>query len=419
MGPDSVAIVLGASPVTRSNDTEYPFRQDSDFWYLTGFGHPNAIAVLRTDGGPEYTLFVEPRDPAAETWTGFRPGVEGALTDYGADAAEESGLLLEKLPDLLANAVCVHHSLGRRADIDQKLVEIQEQRRLKSRQGVVPVEQLLDPRTRLHEMRLHKSEEELAIMRRAAAISCDAHHESARMISPDRNEYEIEAVLDYVFRRSGGSGPAYSSIVAGGANAATLHYVTNDQPLAEGELLLIDAGVELEGYASDVTRTYPIGGRFEGERKALYEVVLNAQLAAIECVRPGTSLPEIHAATVRCLVEGMLEIGLMQGEADALIESEAYKPYYMHGTSHWLGLDVHDVGSYANGKEPRKIEPGMVFTIEPGLYVRDDDDEAPARFRGMGIRIEDDVVVTNEGCENLTAAIPKQPSDVEAWMRDA
>jgi Xaa-Pro aminopeptidase len=253
-------------------------------------------------------------------------------------------------------------------------------------------------------------------MRRAADISREAHHEASRQVAPGRYEYEIEAMLDYVFRRRGGSGPAYGSIVAGGRNAAILHYVTNDQPLREGELLLVDAGAELAGYASDVTRTYPIGGRFEGAGKAVYEVVLAAQEAALAAIRPGRTLPEIHEVTVRRLVEGMLSLGLLSGDVEDLIASEAYKPYYMHSTSHWLGLDVHDAGSYALGGKPRALAPGMVFTVEPGVYVSPDDEKAPASFRGIGVRIEDDVVVTSDGHENLTRSIPKKPSEVEAWM---
>jgi Xaa-Pro aminopeptidase len=419
MGSDSVAIVQGANTPTRSNDTEYPFRQNSDFWYLTGFEHPGATAVFRTTGEvPAYTLFVQSRDKAAQTWTGYRPGVEGATADYGADAAHGCEELLEKLPELLGGASRIYHSLGRRADLDQRLCEIQEDLRLRSRQGVQPASELLDPRTILHEMRLTKCNAELDIMRRAADISREAHFETARMMAPGRYEYELEATLGYVFRRRGGAGPAYGSIVAGGASAAVLHYVSNDRPLVDGELVLIDAGVELEGYASDVTRTYPVNGHFEGVRGAIYDTVLTAQRAALLAVRPGATLPAIHDLTVRHLVEGMLELGLMQGEADELIEKEAYKRYYMHGTSHWLGLDVHDVGSYVDGEKPRDLAPGMVLTVEPGIYVRADDEEAPEALRGIGVRIEDDVVVTADGCENLTRAIPKDPADVEAWMRD-
>ncbi len=417
MGPDAVAIVPGAGMVPRSADTEYPFRQDSDFWYLTGFDHPDATAVFRTTGsGPRYSLYVQPRDRAAETWTGYRPGVDGAAADYGADEARDCGTLLGEIPDILAGAARLLYAFGRRPALDAKINQAQESFRLQSRRGVAPVDETLDPRSILHEMRLVKSEDELELMRRAADITREAHHEAARLMAPGRNEYEIEALLDYVFRRRGGWGPAYGSIVAGGQNAAILHYVTNDQPLQSGDLLLIDAGAELDGYASDVTRTYPVSGRYEGAGKAIYEIVLEAQRAALDAVRPGTTLPEIHAAALRRLVEGMLDLGLLDGAVDDVIDRETYKPYYMHTTSHWLGLDVHDVGSYAPGGKPRSLEPGMVCTIEPGLYVARDDEGAPESMRGIGVRIEDDVVITADGHENLTDAIPKAPADVEAWM---
>jgi Xaa-Pro aminopeptidase len=418
MGPDSVAIVQGARLATRSNDTEYPFRQDSDFWYLTGFAQPRATAIFRTtEGAPPYTLFVQPRDKAAETWTGHRPGVEGALADYQADAAHTCGVLLDLLPELLGGGQRIYHCFGRSAELDRKLVETQEGLRLRSRQGVQPASEILDPRSILHAMRLTKSDAELELMRRAAEISREAHHEAAQLIAPGRYEYEIEAALGHVFRRRGGAGPAYGSIVAGGASAAILHYVTNDRPLVDGELVLIDAGVELDGYASDVTRTYPVSGRFEGVRRAFYDTVLIAQRAGIAAVRPGATLPAIHDLTVRHLVEGMVELGLLEGDVDELIGNEAYKRYYMHGTSHWLGLDVHDVGSYADGEKPRDLSEGMVFTVEPGLYVAANDEDAPEAFRGIGIRIEDDVVVTADGCENLTLAIPKEAAEIESWVR--
>jgi Xaa-Pro aminopeptidase len=417
MGPDAVAIVAGGRVVTRSNDTEYPFRQDSDFWYLTGFDHPDAVAIFRTDGGPAYSLFVQPRDPDAEVWTGYRPGVEGAVSDFGADEAHECGQLEEKLPELLKGARNIFHALGRRPELDRKLVEIQELLRRQSRAGIAPADQLVDPRSLLHEMRIFKTEHELEIMRRAADISREAHAETARLAQPGRHEYELEAQLAYVFRRRGGSGPAYSSIVAGGANAAVLHYVANDQPLRSGQLCLIDAGAELEGYASDITRTYPVGGRFEGAGRDVYETVLAAQEEGLAQCRAGTTLPDIHNATIRKLVDGMCAIGLLSGDTDELIEKETYKRYYMHGTSHWLGLDVHDVGSYARGEKARILEPGMVFTVEPGLYIAHGDEQAPEAFRGIGVRIEDDVIITPDGIENLNAAIPKRPDAVEAWVQ--
>jgi Xaa-Pro aminopeptidase len=418
MGQGAVAILQGARLVTRSADTEFPFRQDSDFHYLTGFDHPHAVAVLRTDGGPTYTLFVEPRDRAAETWTGYRPGVEGAVADYGADEAHPADALDAKLPSLLERAQRLFHVMGRSAKLDARIVEILDTMRLRSRLGLVPASEIVDPRSLLHEMRLVKEPAELAIMRRAAAISCAAHREAARLAEAGRFEYELEAALLHQFRRHGAAGPAYSSIVGTGRNATVLHYIRNDQKLGEGELVLIDAGCELEGYASDVTRTYPVGGSYAGAARAVYEVVLEANLAGLALAKPGATLPEIHQAATRRLVTGMVELGLLAGDVDELIKAEAHRRYYMHNTSHWLGLDVHDVGAYAAGGKPRPLAPGMVFTIEPGLYVAADDEQAPAALRGIGVRLEDDVAITEDGCENLTAAIPKHPADVEAWVRE-
>lgn len=417
MEPDSVALLLGAGLVVRSRDTHYRFRQDSDFHYLTGFDHPNAAAVFRTDGGPRYTLFVEPRDRDAEVWTGYRPGVEGAVADHGADEAHPIGELLERLPALLEGARRIYHVLGRDARIDARLAEIVDTARIRSRAHASPPDAVLDPRARLHEMRLRKEPEELDRMRRAAAISREAHAAAAALARDGVFEYELEAAIDATFRRRGAWGPAYESIVGGGANATVLHYVANDQPLRDGTLVLIDAGCELEGYASDVTRTYPVGGRFTGAARAVYEVVLAANEAGLERARPGGTLEEIHDAAVRRLVEGMLGLGLLTGSADDLIQAGAYRCYYMHRTSHWLGLDVHDVGAYRIDGEPTRLEPGMVFTVEPGLYVPAADEKAPPAMRGIGVRIEDDVVVTPDGHENLTADIPKRPDELEALVR--
>ncbi len=416
MGDGAVAFIQGARTVRRSNDTDYPFRQDSDFWYLTGFDHPHAVAVLRTDGGPAYTLFVEPRDPLMETWNGYRPGVEGAVRDYGADEAHPIEELLDRLPELVSGARRIVHVLGRDAALDRRLIATLEEMRLRSRRGVEPASEIVDPRHWLHEMRLFKSEEELDLMRRAAAISCEGHREAARLAHGGRHEYEIQAVLDYCFRRRGTAGPAYGSIVGGGANATILHYVRNDHKLVDGELLLIDAGCELLGYASDVTRTYPVGGRFGSPHREVYEAVLEAQLAGLDAARPGATLERVHETTVRSLVEGMIQLGLLEGEVDGRIADESYRRYYMHGTSHWLGLDVHDAGTYTREGRSRPLEPRMVFTVEPGIYVSADDELAPPALRGIGVRIEDDVVITETGHENLTAAIPKDPTAVEAWV---
>lgn len=418
MGPDSVAILTGARLATRSADTHFPFRQDSDFWYLTGFDHPNAAAILNTGEGPDYALYVEPRLREAEIWTGLRPGVEGAVSDYGADEAHPCDGLIADVPELLAGARRVYHVLGRNDALDRALVAAIEEMRLRSRLGRVPPAEIVDPRSIIHEMRLIKDDREIEIMRRAAAISCEAHHEAARLAHGGHYEYELAAMLDYTFRRRGARGPAYDSIVGGGANACVLHYIRNDQKLENGTLLLIDAGCELEGYASDVTRTYPVGGRFEGSGRAVYDAVLDAQLASIGTVRPGATLKDVHDTSVRRLTENLIELGVLAGNADAAIEQGTFKPYYMHQTSHWLGLDVHDVGAYTVDGQPRPLEPGMVLTVEPGLYIAPDDEGAEPRYRGIGVRIEDDVLVTADGCDVLTEAIPKQPEDVEAWVQD-
>jgi Xaa-Pro aminopeptidase len=418
MGPDAVAILLGARLQTRSRDTEFPFRQDSDFWYLTGFDHPNAIAVLRTDGGPPYALYVEPRDRAAETWTGYRPGVEGARRDYEADEAFENEQFPKQLPDLVRRARRLYHVLGRDAAVDAKIVETLESVRLRSRLGVEPTEALLDPRSIVHPMRLFKEPAELDVLRRGADITREAHESGARLAHAPHWEYEVQAAIEYVFRRRGARGAAYTTIVGGGSNATVLHYVRNDRKLENGQLMLVDAGCELEYYASDVTRTYPIGGRFSGPGRDVYEAVLAAQRAALEECRPGRTLADVHDAAVRRLVAGLVELGLLSGEVDGLIANEDYRKYYMHMTSHWIGLDVHDVGSYRIAGEHRPLEPGMVFSVEPGLYVPADDEGVDPRFRGIGVRIEDDVAVTGDGHENLTAAIPTLPEDLEALVSE-
>ena len=418
MEPDSVAILLGAGLVTRSRDTHYRFRQDSDFHYLTGFDHPHAAAVLRRDGGPPFTLFVEPRDPEAETWTGYRPGVEGARADYGADEAYPRSELLAKLPELLGRARRVYHVLGRDAQLDQRIVELIESARIRSRTQAPPPEAILDPRAIVHEMRLFKEPAELDLLRRAVEISREAHAAAAALAHPGAGEHELEAVIDYTFRRRGGWGPAYESIVGGGANATVLHYVANDQPLRPDTLVLIDAGCEYAGYAADVTRTYPVGGRFTPAARDVYEIVLSAQEAALEAARLAATLEDVHDAALRRLVEGMQALGLLpRTSVDEAIRAGDFRRYYMHRTSHWLGLDVHDVGAYGVDGKPRRLEPGMVFTVEPGLYVPAGDERAPAALRGIGVRIEDDVVVTEDGHENLCAAIPKRPDEVEALVR--
>jgi Xaa-Pro aminopeptidase len=411
---EGVALIPGARLVRRSGDVDYPFRQHSNLLYLTGLNQPEAAAVMTRD---RYILFVQPRDPDAETWTGLRPGVEGARDLFHADEAYPIGELAQRLPDLIENAPRLYHPLGQDRTYDDTVVRSIEAVRGRVRRGATAPRDIADPRVLLHEMRIQKGPEELELMRAAADISREAHREAAHLCRPGTWEYEIEAVLGHVFRRRGGTGPAYPSIVASGDNATILHYVENRGRLEPGQLVLIDAGTELHGYASDVTRTYPVGGRFEGAVRDVYEIVLRAQEAALAEVCPGASLRALHDHAVRVLVEGLLELGALEGEADELIEGEAYRPFYMHTTSHWLGLDVHDVGDYHLEGKPRRLEPGMVFTVEPGLYFPSRDERTPEQFRGIGVRIEDNVAVCEEGAELLTASIPKRPDDVESWMR--
>jgi Xaa-Pro aminopeptidase len=418
LGPDAVAVFQGASMALRSRDTEYPFRQDSDFWYLTGFDHPNAIALLRTDGGPEYTLYVEPRNLEMEIWTGYRPGVEGAREVYGADEAYAQTVFLDQLPELVRRTKRIYHVLGHSSEIDRAITGTLDGMRLRSRNVGTPADTIVDPRSIVHEMRLYKEPAELDIMRRASAISREAHEAGARLARSGAYEYEIEAVIEYTFRRLGARGAAYTTIVGGGRNATVLHYVTNSEKLRDHEMVLVDAGCELEGYASDVTRTYPIGGRFTAAGRAIYDVVLAAQRAGIHQCAPGKTLADVHEASVRAIVEGLVDLKLLSGDVDDLIAKETYRRFYMHKTSHWLGLDVHDVGNYGPDGNHRPLESGMVFTVEPGIYVAANDEDANAEFRGIGVRIEDDIAITEEGCENLTEAIATDPEDVEALVTD-
>ena len=416
LGPDAIAIIQGASMAPRSRDTEYPFRQDSDFWYLTGFDHPNAIALLRTDGGPEYTLYVEPRNRELEIWNGYRPGVEGAREDYGADEAYPQAEFLSQLPELVRRVKRIYHVLGRSSKIDRAITSTLDGLRVRSRNVGTPADAIVDPRSIVHEMRLYKEPAELDIMRRAAAISREAHEACAKLAKGGTYEYEIEAVIEYTFRRLGARGPAYTTIVGGGRNATCLHYVTNSEKLRDDEMMLVDAGCELEGYASDVTRTYPIGGRFTAAGRAIYDVVLTAQRAGIDQCAPGKTMADVHDAAVRAIVEGLVDLKLLSGDVDDLIATEAYRRFYMHKTGHWLGLDTHDVGNYGPDGVHRPLESRMVFTVEPGIYVAADDEDASAEFRGIGVRIEDDIAITEDGCENLTEAIAKDPEDVEALV---
>src|SRR5262245_39022667 len=420
IGADAVAIFPAAPERTRSNDVEYRYRQHNDFYYLTGFPEPGAVCVLQPGhSSEEYVLFVRPRDREKETWTGRRAGVEGAVADYGAAMAYPIDELDQRLPKMVAERNQLYYAMDRDEAFTRRVVGWLEQAQLgRPRTGRGPTG-LLDARPPVHEMRLHKQPDEIERMRRAAAISAEAHRAAMESVRAGSWEYEIEALIDYVFRRNGAAGPAYPSIVAGGPNATILHYTTNDRRLQSTDLLLIDAGAEYDFYCADVTRTFPIGAVFAGRQKALYEVVLGAQLAAIETVRPGVRFDEPHQRAVRVLVDGLLALGILQGSADEIIEKELYKPVYMHRTSHWLGMDVHDVGLYKQGDAARMLEPGMVLTVEPGLYIAEHLTDIDHAWHGLGVRIEDDVLVTAAGHDVLTAATPKRVDEIEAIRRDA
>ncbi len=412
----AAAAILPSAPVAvRSNDVEFGYRQDSDFYYLTGFAEPQSLALFapgHKDG--EFVLFVRPRDRERETWTGRRAGVEGAMLDYDEDKAYVVDEIDRVLPRYLEVVERVYYPLGNNERMNARVLELMRGAQvMRPRTGAGPVA-MLDPRELIHEARLKKRPEELDAMRRAIAISCEAHRAAMRRARGGMMEWEIEALVDYAFRSRGAAGPSYPSIIASGPNAAILHYIQNDRQMRSGELLLIDAGCEYDFYASDVTRTFPVGARFNSAQRALYSVVLEAQRGGIESIKPGVRFDEVHEAALRVLVAGMIDLGLVKGPLDAAVTSGAYGRYYMHRTSHWLGMDVHDVGLYRVGGSSRVLEPSMVLTVEPGIYVSPDDDDAPEPLRGVGIRIEDDVLVTPEGREVLTAAIPKTIDEIEA-----
>jgi len=411
---DGLAILPSAPVAVRSADVEFMYRQDNDFYYLTGFAEPESIAMFAPGENASFVLFVRPRDKERETWTGRRAGIEGAMSDYGADHAYGTDEFQRVAARALEKAERIYYPLGMNERIDVRMLEmVKNAAAMRPRVGSGP-NALLDPREILHEARLHKHPEELATMRRAIEISAAAHVAAMRNARGGMMEWEIEALVDYNFRKRGAAGPSYPSIIASGPNAATLHYIHNDREMQAGELLLIDAGCEYGFYASDVTRTFPVGARFGPLQRDLYEIVLAAQLKAIETIRPGVKFDEPHDAAQRVLVEGMCRVGLLKTSAEGAIKNGSFRRYFMHRTSHWLGMDVHDVGLYRVAGQSRTLEPGMVLTAEPGIYIAPDDDEAPEEFRGIGIRIEDDVLVTPDGHEVMTAAIPKSIAAVEA-----
>ncbi|MCP9778654.1 aminopeptidase P N-terminal domain-containing protein [Cyanobium sp. Tous-M-B4] len=419
---EAAAVIPAATLVTHHADCEWPFRQNSDFWYLTGFDEPEAVALFlpHRPEGERYVLFVQPREASAEVWNGFRWGTEGAVAEFGADLAHPRSELEQRLPDYLRGAEGIAFRVGKHPKVEPLVLAAwaaQLDRAPRSGRAALG---LVAPCPLLHELRLRKGSEELERMREAARISAEAHELARQVVRPGLNERQVQAVIEQHFLEQGARGPAYGTIVAGGDNACVLHYIANNAPLNDGDLLLIDAGCSLADYYNgDITRSFPINGRFSGEQRALYELVLAAQEAAVDSVAPGFSAEGVHETALRVLVAGLLDLGLLVGSLDGVIEQGAYRHLYMHRTGHWLGLDVHDVGAYRLGEHHVELEPGMVLTVEPGLYVSDrlpvpeGQPEIEARWKGIGIRIEDDVAVTSHGHENLTAAALKSPAALE------
>ena len=420
MEDNSIAIIPAAHETTRSYDTEFRFRQDSDFWYLTGFPEPDAIAVIDPGAKKPYTLYVRPRDLEMETWFGRREGTEGAVKNFAADRS----FPVNKFDSDLGKLLDGHDRLYYRFGVDEKLdlrilkyLSAQRQRRLKT---AYPPHTIVDPTMITGEMRLHKAADEVEMMQKAATISAEAHILAMRKTKPGINEFQVESMIEAFFREKGASGVAYNSIIGGGDNATILHYVENNKPLNDGDLLLIDAGAEYDGYAADITRTFPVNGKFTGPQREVYDVVLDVQQKCTEFTVTGNTVKKRQELSIEMLTEGLKKLGLLKGKSKDLIKKKSYMKYYMHGVGHYLGLDVHDAGRYftdQTARNSRPFAPGMVLTVEPGLYIPPDDKSAPAKYRGIGIRIEDDVLVTKEGNRNLTAKVPKDPDEIEALMQ--
>jgi len=412
-----VAIFRSCPPYQRSGDSlEFAYRQDSNFYYLTGFEEPESICVLAPEH-PEhhFILFVPPRDPKMETWTGRRAGPEGAVKDYGADVAYSLDQLDEKLPEYIKGCKNLYYSSGTASNYDTSLLELLQRFR---RKGLAP-RAIIDPQFILSEMRVRKSPEELDILRQAAKISAEAYREVLKALKPGMHEYEVQAILSYVYQKHGSPRHGYAPIVGSGANSTILHYDTNRRQMQDGDLVLIDSGCEYQYYSADITRTYPVNGRFSETQRKVYSIVLNALESAIAMVKPGITLTDIHNRTVEILVEGLIELGVLKGEVQQLIADKAYAPFYMYATCHWLGIDVHDKGPYKRSglwDEDVRLEPGMVFTIEPGLYFAEGTEGVDPAYYNIGIRIEDNVIVTEDGCENITLDAPKTIEEIEALM---
>lgn len=419
MKPGSAALIFAAPEATRSNDSEYPYRQNSDFWYFTGFNEPEAVLVLikSDDTHSHSVLFNRVRDLTAEIWFGRRLGQEAAPEKLGVDRALAFSEINEQLYQLFNGLDVIYHAQGEYAYADEIVFAALEKLRKGSRQNLIAPSSLTDWRPMVHEMRLFKSAEEIEVMRRAGEISALAHTRAMEKCRPGMFEYQLEGEIHHEFNRHGARFPSYNTIVGGGENGCILHYTENESELRDGDLVLIDAGCEYQGYAGDITRTFPVNGKFSPEQRAIYDIVLKSLETALGLFRPGTSIQEVTGEVVRVMVTGLVELEILKGDIDELIAANAHRPFFMHGLSHWLGLDVHDVGGYGPDRS-RTLEPGMVLTVEPGLYIAPDADVPPA-WRGIGIRIEDDIVITETGNENLTATVVKRAEDIEALMAAA
>jgi len=419
MGKNTIAIIPSAKEMTRSRDTEFQFRQDSDFHYLSGFNEPDSVLVLipgRKQG--DYIIFNRERDPVKETWHGRRQGQEGVVKNFKAADAFPIADMDEIIPGMLENRSRIYYAIGENKDFDDQVLGWLNTLRVQMK-GTDPQGEIIDIRHHLHDLRLYKSRSEISLMKKAGKISSEAHKRGMQKTRPGVYEYNIEAEIQHEFARNGARFPAYNSIVASGENACILHYVENTDKLKDGDLLLVDAGCEYEYYAADISRTWPVNGKFSPIQRTIYDWVLKAQIAAIETIKPGANWSAPHEAAVKVLTKGLMEMGILKGRLATLIKNEAYKPYYMHKTGHWLGLDVHDVGDYQVGGAPRVLEPGMVMTVEPALYFSENDKSVVKKFRGIGVRIEDDILVTKDGYQNLTADVPKDADEIEALMEAA
>lgn len=421
MEPNSIAIIPAAHEQVRSYDTEFKFRQDSDFWYLTGFPEPDAIAVIDPENkNSPYTLYVRPRDPEMETWFGRREGVEGAVKNYKANKSFSIEKFSADLPKLIDGHDKLYYRFAVDKGLDQEILGYLSGQRVRRLKTAYPPHTIMDPTIITGEMRLHKTPEEAEYMQTAGTIAAEAHILAMKKVKPGMNEGQVEALMEAYMKDKGASGVAYNSIIGGGDNATILHYVENNMPLKDGDLILIDAGAEYKGYASDITRTFPVNGKYTPAQREVYDVVLDVQEKCIEYTKTGNTVRGRQEYSIELLTEGMVKLGLLKGNTKDLIKKKAYMKYYMHGVGHYLGLDVHDAGRYftdQGAKNSRPFAPGMVLTVEPGIYVPPNDKDAPAKYRGIGIRIEDDVLVTEDGNRNLTSKVPKNADEIEALMQ--